>query len=311
MESKPKQSRQQRRKNERDEKKLENKKLGNQKKSVVKNGSFEYNENLVEEGKDISISEKRGILDVVKQYEVDTHVMKDPNSARVPLQNVALVSFLSPFTNQECRSTQKQPKLELEAIFKKYRIPVKSIQRIWNIIHDELSMSIKVRGCFENEKDANEHIKLNIGVGDRIDHWLLDMYEYKLVPPNKYADRERLETHYGDEKTEEFYTAHIKQQEQAKKEKETRIANFKRKMDKENEEKLKNPQHEETKEDELVKKLREFQKDPQFNEIVKTEILAQLREATERSGMDLNEIITQIKNNDEKDTKGKNVLKNE
>ncbi len=230
----PEESRQERRLNERlakkAQKKLENKGKGKAKSKVDKNGDYKYKEDLVEEGKDISLSEKRAIASDVSQLKVNLDKMKDSNLARVSGQNVALVSFLSPFTSQTMRSTKKQPKIELEAIFKKYRIPQQQIGRIWNIIHDELTMAIKVRGTFDNEDAAISHLKQNVGNGDFVDPWILDMYEYKMIPPNKYADKERLEVKFGDDKTQEYYTAYRKQQKQTRLEKDKRVENFKTKI---------------------------------------------------------------------------------
>ena len=295
-------SRQAKRQSQREESKRQGKKAAAPKRSKTKDGNYKYVEDLVSEGKDISVSEKRAIANNVKDLDVDLDIMADPIYSRIPTQNVALISFLTPFTTQECRSTQKQPKAELEAIFRKYRMKDHAIQRCWNIIHDELTMAIKVRGCFSTPEAAMAHMKQNVGQGDRVDPWVVDMYEYKMIPPNKYADKKRLETTYGDDKTNEFYQAYIKQQEQAKREKNQRVENFKTKMDQENKRRLENPtEEEEDKGQEIVRKLREFQKDSHFQDIVKTEVLAQVREAAEKSGMNLDAIIRQIAVNEKSD----------
>ena len=256
-------------------------------------GDYVYNE---VDDKDIPISQKRTIAQSINELDVDMTLMVDPNHSKVQSQNVALVSFLTPFTTQECRSTQRQPKAELEAIFKKYRVPKTVQNRAWSIIHDELTMAIKIRGCFPDQNAAMAHMKQNVGTGDRVDPWIVDMYEYKMIPPNKYADKKRLDVTYGDKKTNDYYQAYIKQQEQTKEEKNQRVENFKVKMAKENQDRLDNPDaDEETKAQELVRKLKTFQKDPHFAEIVKTEVLAQIREAAEKSGVDLGEVANKIR----------------
>ena len=157
-------------------------------------------------------------------------------------------------------------------------------------------MAIKIRGCFPDQNAAMAHMKQNVGTGDRVDPWIVDMYEYKMIPPNKYADKKRLDVTYGDKKTNDYYQAYIKQQEQTKEEKNQRVENFKVKMAKENQDRLDNPDaDEETKAQELVRKLKTFQKDPHFAEIVKTEVLAQIREAAEKSGGEVEEGANKIR----------------
>lgn len=287
--------RREKREQEKKRKKIEN--IINQPdiKGKTKEGEYKHAEpSLVKEGKDLPMSSKRKIASDVNNYKVDLSKMKDTNYSKVTLQNFALVSFLSPFTNQECRSTQKQPKIELESIFKKYRMPQSVIERCWNIIHDELSMAIKVRGAFNTIEDAQEHLRTNIGVGDRVDPWVIDMYEYKMIPPNRYADKTRLNVEYGDQKTNEFYQAYIKQQEQVRREKDERIELFKERMELENQKRLEGQDETENKIDILADKLREFQKDKDFNTILADEVKSQVKLLAEKSGMDLKPIFEQI-----------------
>ena len=57
---------------------------------ITKEG-FVHNEDLVADGKDISIRDKRKIATEVKDIEVDLTLMGDPVYSRVPLKNVEVL----------------------------------------------------------------------------------------------------------------------------------------------------------------------------------------------------------------------------
>ena len=73
---------------------------------------------------------------------------------------------------------------------------------------------IKIRGCFATQSEASAHAKRLQSEDATFDIYVVDMYKWLLVPP----DREHIEdTHYSDGKLEELMQAYKENQQQARK----------------------------------------------------------------------------------------------
>jgi len=80
----------------------------------------------------------------------------ETDTIKVPGQNWACVSFVSPTSNQKCQS-----------------------------------IGMKIRGCFDHREDAVEYVKRLIRLDPTFDIFICDMYNWCLVPPDpeKIADQ--------------------------------------------------------------------------------------------------------------------------
>ena len=73
---------------------------------------------------------------------------------------------------------------------------------------------IKIRGCFANRDEANSHAKRLQKEDATFDIYVVDMYKWLLIPPN----REEIEnTHYAEEKLEELMSNYRENQAMATK----------------------------------------------------------------------------------------------
>lgn len=73
---------------------------------------------------------------------------------------------------------------------------------------------IKIRGCFANRDEANSHAKRLQKEDATFDIYVVDMYKWLLIPP----ERENIEnTHYAEEKLEELMSNYRENQAMASK----------------------------------------------------------------------------------------------
>lgn len=101
------------------------------------------------------------------------------DSITVPGQKYALISFVGPTLNQKSD---------------KY--------------------GLKIRGCFSTAEEAQAHVKQLMDIDPSFDVYLVNMYEWLLIPPDnsKISD-----THYQEEYLEQLVQGYHKNQMQAKK----------------------------------------------------------------------------------------------
>ena len=73
---------------------------------------------------------------------------------------------------------------------------------------------IKIRGCFANRDEASSHAKRLQKEDATFDIYVVDMYKWLLIPPN----RDQIDdVHYGEEKLEEIMTKYKENQSMAAK----------------------------------------------------------------------------------------------
>lgn len=97
----------------------------------------------------------------------------------VPGQRFALVSFVGPDLNQK---TEKY--------------------------------GLKIRGCFNTEEEARQHVKVLMESDARFDVYVVNMYEWLLIPPRV---EDINDTHYQEEYLETLINGYHKNQVEAKK----------------------------------------------------------------------------------------------
>jgi hypothetical protein len=103
---------------------------------------------------------------------IDANLETDP--IKVPGQNWACVSFVSPSSNQKCPS-----------------------------------IGMKIRGCFDHRDEAVEHVKRLIKLDPSFDIFICDMYNWCLVPP----DPEKIEDQtYQDQTLNKIISEYKKNQ---------------------------------------------------------------------------------------------------
>jgi hypothetical protein len=110
--------------------------------------------------------------------EVDINDYLEKDSIRVPGQEYAIISVISP------KSRQKADHL-----------------------------AVKIKGVFPNIEEAKKHAAKLQKIDDTFDLFVVEMYSWLLMPP----DTEKIgEKHYSDEKLEELITEHDKEMEEAR-----------------------------------------------------------------------------------------------
>ena len=73
-------------------------------------------------------------------------------------------------------------------------------------------LGMKIRGCFPTRDEAGQHAKRLQREDGLVDIYVVDMYKWLLIPP----DREKIEdAHYTDEKLEEIMVKYRQNQSQA------------------------------------------------------------------------------------------------
>lgn len=110
--------------------------------------------------------------------EVDINDYLEKDSIRVPGQEYAIISVISP------KSRQKADHL-----------------------------AVKIKGVFSNIDEAKKHAAKLQKIDDTFDLFVVEMYSWLLLPP----ETEKIgEKHYADEKLEELITEHDKEMEEAR-----------------------------------------------------------------------------------------------
>lgn len=110
--------------------------------------------------------------------EVDINDYLEKDSMRVPGQEYAIISVISP------KSRQKADHL-----------------------------AVKIKGVFPNIDAAKQHAAKLQKIDDTFDLFVVEMYSWLLLPP----ETEKIgEKHYADEKLEELITEHDKEMEEAR-----------------------------------------------------------------------------------------------
>jgi hypothetical protein len=103
-----------------------------------------------------SLAKVRAVTDAIHKATDSMEANLETDTIKVPGQNWACVSFVSPSGNQKC---------------------------------DTLGM--KIRGCFEHREEAVEYVKRLIRLDPTFDIFICEMYNWCLVPPDpeKIADQ--------------------------------------------------------------------------------------------------------------------------
>lgn len=71
---------------------------------------------------------------------------------------------------------------------------------------------LKIRGCFQTKSEAEEHAKRLQKMDGLVDIYVVDMYKWLLIPP----DRLQIDNvHYQEQKLEEIFTKYRENQQQA------------------------------------------------------------------------------------------------
>ena len=110
--------------------------------------------------------------------EVDINDYLEKDSLRVPGQEYAIISVISP------KSRQKADHL-----------------------------AVKIKGVFSNMEEAKKHATKLQKIDDTFDLYVVEMYSWLCLPP----ETEKIgEKHYADEKLEELITEHDKEMEEAR-----------------------------------------------------------------------------------------------
>ena len=110
--------------------------------------------------------------------EVDINDYLEKDSIRVPRQEYAIISVISP------KSRQKADHL-----------------------------AVKIKGVFNSIDEAKTHAAKLQKMDDTFDMFVVEMYSWLLLPP----ETEKIgEKHYADEKLEELITEHDKEMEEAR-----------------------------------------------------------------------------------------------
>lgn len=110
--------------------------------------------------------------------EVDINDYLEKDSIRVPGQEYAIISVISP------KSRQKADHL-----------------------------AVKIKGVFPNIEEAKKHAAKLQKIDDTFDIFVVEMYSWLCLPP----ETEKIgEKHYSDEKLEELITEHDKEMEEAR-----------------------------------------------------------------------------------------------
>jgi hypothetical protein len=73
-------------------------------------------------------------------------------------------------------------------------------------------LGLKIRGCFQTKSEAEEHAKRLQKMDGLVDIYVVDMYKWLLIPP----DRLQIDNvHYQEQKLEEIFTKYRENQQQA------------------------------------------------------------------------------------------------
>jgi len=104
---------------------------------------------LLDELPEAKLAKVRAVTDAIHKATDNIEVNLETDTIKVPGQNWACVSFVSPDSNQKCQS-----------------------------------IGMKIRGCFDHRDDAVAHVKRLIRLDPSFDIFICDMYNWCLVPPD-------------------------------------------------------------------------------------------------------------------------------
>ena len=104
---------------------------------------------LLDELPEAKLAKVRAVTDAIHKATDNIEVNLETDTIKVPGQNWACVSFVSPDSNQKCQS-----------------------------------IGMKIRGCFDHRDDAVVHVKRLIRLDPSFDIFICDMYNWCLVPPD-------------------------------------------------------------------------------------------------------------------------------
>jgi len=96
-----------------------------------------------------ALAKVRAVTDAIHKATDSIEVNLETDPIKVPGQNWACVSFVSPTSNQKSSA-----------------------------------MGMKIRGCFDHREEAVEHVKRLIKLDPSFDIFICDMYNWCLVPPD-------------------------------------------------------------------------------------------------------------------------------
>ena len=98
---------------------------------------------------EMSLNKINKVTDAIHKATDNMEANLETDTIKVPGQNWACVSFVSPTSNQKCQS-----------------------------------IGMKIRGCFDTRDEAVEYVKRLIRLDPTFDIFICDMYNWCLVPPD-------------------------------------------------------------------------------------------------------------------------------
>lgn len=133
---------------------------------------------LLDELPEDKLAKIRAVSDAIHKATDNMDANLETDTIKVPGQNWACVSFVSPTSNQKCKS-----------------------------------IGMKIRGCFDHREEAIEYVKRLIRLDPTFDIFVCDMYNWCLVPPDpeKISDQT-----YQDETLNSIISEYKKNQIYAK-----------------------------------------------------------------------------------------------
>lgn len=176
--------------------------------------------------------ERRNVETDVQQNFKVTRLLPDPVSIMVPNQNVAVLSFISPWSQ-----TENSEMSEIDAFLAKKRFSKIARIQLMKLMWEKFKIMLKVRGCFKTLEEADAWAKDRIGPSEGIETYSVDMYRFGFVPPNKYIKKEdNLKVMYDDEKCNDFYRKRRMEKEVQRRSFSRRMEIFRESVKKSNEE---------------------------------------------------------------------------
>jgi hypothetical protein len=125
-----------------------------------------------------NLNKIRAVTDAVHKATDNIDANLDTDPIKVAGQNYTCISFVSPSSNQKCKS-----------------------------------IGIKIRGCFDTRKEADEHVKRLIRLDPTYDIFVCDMYNWCLAPPDPENIQDQ---NYQDETLNSIISEYKKNQIYAK-----------------------------------------------------------------------------------------------
>jgi hypothetical protein len=180
----------------------------------------------------LSDREKRKVKSEVQQNFRVAKLTPDPPSIQVNNQNFAVCSFISPWSG-----TENMEMKDVDAFLAKKRFSKIARMQLMNMMWEKFAIGLKIRGCFKTLDEADAHAKDIIGPSEGIETYSVEMYNYSLVPPNKYVKKDdKIDTVYEDEKCNEFYKKRRMEKEIQRRSFSRRMEIFRENVKKNNEE---------------------------------------------------------------------------